>query len=153
MIHDTFVKYKMQNVLINSIKSNLIRIGCWWRFVALYPHQSQASQNTCSVNSQSQRKCVVCVTVAAKMEPFTCFSNVPMIQCMPNTMSQYITICSNQHKCEFVLSGLNGTYIYECDEIYLKIFWFVNEMYTVRLRLCVRQDGTTRGIIFCRMTP
>ena len=61
-------------------------------------------------------------------------------QCLPNTMSQYINMCSNQQKCEFVLSRLNGTYVHEWDEIYLKIVWFVNEMYTMRLRLYGRME-------------
>ena len=38
------------------------------------------------------------------------------------------------------LIWINGIYIHERDGIYIKIVWFVNEMYTMRLWLYVMME-------------
>ena len=53
----------------------------------------------------------------------------------------WLTLCSAYadqviRKCEFVLCGLNGTYINKWDEIYTTVAWFVSEMYMLRIELC-----------------
>ena len=141
---------------------NNITLHTWWKIARVHPHLMKKICFVMSLLMGSQPKCFQCnfnrSTCALCCDGpdvlchilFQCEALNPerlvhwqtIVKEMPLAMSGEVSELPDQIKIEYLLSGLNNSYIHEWQNLYESIADFISIMYKKRHELYNRETAT-----------
>ena len=133
-----------------------ISMHCWWRYAAKNPRMTTPVSSVVSVMMGSQPKSLQCnfnkqtcnlcygqlrdnaihvIYECPELEYTRSDAWTKVLASMPSAMANQIDTFSAQNKLLYILSGLQGPYAREWDDIYRNIARLVHRMYLTRYQL------------------
>ena len=129
---------------------------CWWRYAAKNPRMITPVNSVVSVLTRSQPKSLQCnfnkqtcslyygqlrdnaihvLYECQELEYVWSDAWSKLIASMPSAIASQIDTFYTENKLLCILSGFQGPFVRECDDIYRNIARFVHHMYSTRYQL------------------